>query len=299
MTRRQFAIGNAQSQAGGGVLDVPSLAVFRYTRILELVTTFREKWGVEPTAVAIPVVEHDGLLFPVEGLGDCRTSDNASVGGEYADFGGVVSAITSRGMDVILTMQPDLTFLGVESIQIRNILGSVSAPICIGNRFSREIAAAVLGTGLDIALEASNGLSGTVTAVAIDATDLWPLAGQSARITANCFCRACTDYFELAPGLVAKFKTFPNPWSLLLSASSTGMGYISDFTPETSPDELVGLSKQRRYSEQFGPVDEAELIEHARILQRYVRARHDQTVSALTDLLSTALATGSAPLPQY
>ena len=51
----------------------------------------------------------------------------------------------------------------------------------------------------------------------------------------------------------------------------------------------MGLAKQRGYDQQFGTVGDADLLEQASLLLRYVRARHDQTLASLADVFEQVL----------
>lgn len=269
-------------------MDIPSLLVLRGRPLSELVGGFEKRWGTRPTAIAIPALEPSGLLVAVEGLA-APMSDLANLSPEYPDFGSIAAAITAEGYDLVLTMRPDFDFLPVESLQITNIIGTSAAQFCIGNSRAREVAAAVLGSALDVALENSSSYTGSVRGIAIDASNLWPMSGDGNRILANCFCKACQRYFDaVTPGLVTKLRTFPNPLSLCLAVRDRGISFISEFGPRVTPEELVGLAKQRQYDRVFQGHSENDLVDVAADLLQYIRARHDQTVASVLDVLAQA-----------
>jgi len=290
MAPRNFAITKARASVGGGVIDIPTMAVFKYHTVGELVEAFTSKWGVEPRLFTLPVTESDGLLFRVEGLADAPVSDRFPEAPDLSDFSGVVRHIAAAGYDLVLTLDPELSFLSVDNLNIRDIVNKSASQLCIGNQLTRQVAAAILGTGVDLALAATEGKSGSLMGVALDATDLWPGGGENGRVRMTCFCTACTSYFEsVAPGLVAKYKTFPNPWSLLLKPSNRGMAFVSNIGPKANAEEVLGASKQQGYDVSFGSMDQAAKLDQAALLLRYMRARHDQTVASLKDVFDQAL----------
>lgn len=289
MARRTFSISSAREQAGDSIVDVPSLLILRVKPLREIIDAFEKTWGTRPTTVALPAVDPSGLLVSVEGLTAPR-SELAQLSVDTPDFASLVSSITAEGLDVILTMRPDLSFLGVDSLKMSNIIGAASTQICIGNPRAREVAAAILGSSVDVALEASTNNSGRVRGVAVDSSEIWPMSGSGNRILPHCFCKSCQSYFDsVTPGLVAKFRTFPNPMSLCLRArEGEGINFISEFGPRASPEEIVGLARQQQFDQAFLGSTENQLADIAGDMLQYVRARHDQTVSSLHDLLIQA-----------
>ncbi|MDA0641247.1 MULTISPECIES: hypothetical protein [Nonomuraea] len=271
------------------MLEIPSLAILRYRTPEELISNFTQLWGVEPTAVSLPATEFDGPLFGVDGLRGIKFSTYASVSNVLNGFEDVVQEFASRGMGIVLTICPNLSFIPGEGLSVRDILGDASPQLCVANPRSVEVIAAILGTGVDIVREVCAQQPGKLQGIAIDATDLWPMGGSLGRVEATCFCAFCTQHFDrVAPDLLLRFKTFPNPWSLLLKPSNTGIGFVDEVGPLTSPEEIVGLSRQRGYVEQFQNAAESYLLENANLLLRYMRARHEQTVGAIAAIFDQA-----------
>ena len=276
--------------SGEAVLEIPSFSVLRRKSPTVLLEDFEQLWGVKPKLIAIPAVEYDGPLFEVEGLRGIDFSQYAQVSPQYPGFEDVVREFSSRGYGIVLLMYPNLSFIPGEGLGLRDILGAASSPFCVANPRSRNILAAILGTGIDIAREVCAKQPGKLYGIALDATDLWPMGGKLGRVEANCFCAACTQHFEtIAPDLLKQFKNFPNPWSLLLKPSSTGISYVDEIGPLTSADEVVGLSKQRGFAEQFQNAPDPVLLSNANILLRYMRGRHDQTIGSLGGIFDEAL----------
>ncbi|GAA2764098.1 hypothetical protein GCM10010103_31390 [Streptomyces paradoxus] len=286
MNRKFFDLG---ANAGEGVMEIPSFAVLQFYSPEALIEDFQKRWGVPPRAIAIPVVEHDGLLFEVSGLGDLKQSEYAIPSDTLQGFSEVVEEFTRREMEVILLLDPAISFVPGESLVSRDILGVSSSPLCIGNDQSRLILGAVLGTAIDLVEEVTKSAPRKLIGIALDTTDLWPMGGELGRIEATCFCDSCTTYFETnEPGLLKEFRTFPNPWSLLLKPSETGIGFVSDVSPNTSDEEIIGISRLRGYISQFEENAQAQLLSTSRALRRYMRTRHNQTLGAAKKIFDTA-----------
>ncbi|WP_066952433.1 hypothetical protein [Streptomyces lushanensis] len=292
MSRRPFSISRVSETAGEGVLDIPSLSVLRYKDPETLLSDFETLWGVRAKAVALPVLEPDGLLFDVDGLRGVPMSNYAKANSRIGSFADAVRVFVTAGLDVTLTLFPGHGFVPGDGIRTRNIAGRTANQACLANPRTSEIFGAILGTGIDIAREVTAGTkgSGRLKGVALDVTDLWGMSGQLGRVEKTCFCPACTRHFDkYAPDLLKHYRTFPNPWSLLLRATSaTGMTYVSDVTPSMSAEEIVGLARQGKFDEQFPNYDHAELLRTAEVLLRYMRVRHSLTVAAIGALFDYA-----------
>ncbi|MEU2504702.1 hypothetical protein ABZ621_08305 [Streptomyces sp. NPDC007863] len=287
---RTFSISRVSQEAGEGVLDIPSLSVLRYKSPTALIAEFQATWGVEPKAVALPVAEADGFLYEVEGLRGVPMSSYAQPTQNLRAFEDVVKVFLGLGKNIILTLCPTMGYIPGEGLQLRDISGASSPQLCLANPRSSEVLGAILGTGIDIVRRVSSKTAGLgLQGVAIDVTDLWGMSGELGRVEATCFCTTCTQHFtDTAPDLLKHFRTFPNPWSLLLRPTDTGIDYVSEVPPGTSPEEVVGIARQRRYVEQFPNADQSELLEHANLLLRYMRSRHALTIGAIGALLDYA-----------
>ncbi|MFE1261203.1 hypothetical protein ACFW5X_11820 [Streptomyces albogriseolus] len=292
MTRRSFSISQVSETAGEGVLDVPSLSVLRYKDPETLLSDFESLWGVRASAVALPVLEPDGLLFEVKGLRGIPSSNYTAPSARLKNFADVVKVFLAAGLDIILTLYPGHGFIPGDGIHTRDIAGGSANRVCIANPRTSQIFGAILGTGIDIASEvaAATKGGGKIRGVALDVTELWGISGQLGRVEKTCFCTACVRHFDKnAPDLLKHYRTFPNPWSLLLrSASSTGMTHVSDVSVSMSAEEIVGLARQRKFDEQFPDLDYADLLRMAELLLRYMRVRHSLTVSAIGSLFDYA-----------
>ncbi|MFF9621329.1 hypothetical protein [Streptomyces griseosporeus] len=292
MTRRSFSISRVSESAGEGVLDIPSLSVLRFKDPETLLSEFESLWGVKATAVALPVLEPDGLLFDVKGLRGLPTSNYAEPSSRLKDFADAVKVFLSAGLNVTLTLYPGHGFIPGDGILTRNLAGGTANRVCIANPRTSEIFGAILGTGIDIANEvaAATKGGGKLTSIALDVTELWGMSGQLGRVEKTCFCTTCTRHFDkYAPDLLKHYRTFPNPWSLLLRfASSTGMEYVSDVPATANAEEIVGLARQRKFDEQFPAFDHSELLRMADLLLRYMRVRHSLTVAAIAALFDYA-----------
>lgn len=290
MTRRSFSISKISEIAGEGVLDIPSLSILRFKEPKKLLEEFKELWGVSATMVALPAVESNGLLYEVEGLQGIPISPYAQPSQRFKGFEDVVAAFLSEGLDITLTLYPGYSLLPGEGILLRDITGSTAAQPCIANPRAQEMLGAILGTGIDIIQEvAARNRGGRLVGVALDVTDLWPSSGELGRVEATCFCAVCTRYFEkTTPDLIKHFKTFPNPWSLLLRPTETGISYYDEIPLNSSAEDIVGFARQRNFIAQFPNVDQPQLLENANILLRYMRGRHALTVGAVGALFDYA-----------
>ncbi|MEV0992481.1 hypothetical protein [Streptomyces sp. NPDC049949] len=287
---RTFSISNVSRSAGEGVLDVPSLSVLRYKSPAVLLKEFKDTWGVEARAIALPVAEADGLLYEVDGLGGVPLSSHAQPSRTLKGFEDVVEEFLGAKMDIILTFCPTMGYIPGEGLQICDISGVMSPQPCIANPRSTEVLGAILGTGIDIVQQIASRKPGSgLIGIALDVTDLWGMSGQLGRVEATCFCTACTRHFAATtPELLKYFKTFPNPWSLLLRPTPTGIDFASEVSPGITPEEIVGIARQRNYIEQFPKSEQSELLEYANLLLRYMRSRQSLTLGAVGALFDYA-----------
>ena len=291
MARRTFAFQKRLSpNAGGSILDIPHTAVLRYSDPHELVSTFREQWGVPPAAVVLPVVNPDGLLFPVEGLSEAFSAHAENLGSDIRDLPDAIFKFAQAGLDIYLLIDPSLSFINCDPLQVIDISGDSSRRLCFGNSRTQDIISAILGTALDIALETTKQTPGKVRGIVLDCPSLWPMAGENERLDLSCFCPSCEELLEhVKPGLVRRFKTFPNPWNLVLQASSTGIGHINEIRRHDGPEEIVGLSKQKGYDKAFKDSSHPFLLDQARGALDYIEARHALTLYAAKSIFDQVL----------
>jgi len=271
----------------GGILDIPHPAILDHSSLDGLISNFTSTYDAEPVGVVLPVASTDGLLFPVEGLDNQRSRYMRE-----ATFIQTVTQCGQRGLDVYLSVDPRLQFLSSDALHVEDIVGNGSQQICVNKELSQEVLSAILGTGFDLASDALATLqnSASVKGLVLDAVDLYGMGAKKNRIHLVCFCRDCSAYFESAsPGLLRVFKTFPNPWSLLLRDSGSGIEHVDEVGSTARPTDVVGLARQRGYDEHFGDTSSAALSEHAEMLLKYMRLRHDQTAASLNAVFSQAL----------
>ncbi|GAA3300756.1 hypothetical protein GCM10020295_42290 [Streptomyces cinereospinus] len=236
------------------------------------------------------MAEADGLLYDVGGLRGVPLSSHAQPSQSLKGFEDVVKAFLSAGVHIMLTLCPNMGYIPGEGLQLADITGITSAQLCIANPRSVEVLGAILGTGIDIVRDVTARSSGVrLQGVAVDVTDLWGMGGELGRVRATCFCTTCTQHFsDTAPDLLKRFKTFPNPWSLLLRPTGSGIDFVSEVPVGISPEEIVGIARQRNYIEQFPKAEQSELLEYANLLLRYMRSRHSLTVGAIGALFDYA-----------
>jgi len=284
--------------AGNNLIDIPHLGLLRYIEPKRIISWFKERWGTEPKGVILPVAHPDGLLFKVAGL-DEPISPYAQVSDSLRDFKDVVRAFASQGLDIYLLLNPTLEFVRAAPLHIVDIIGDGSHALCIGNAMSRAIAAAILGTGVDITLDTIRNdggkepLPGKLAGVVLDVVNLFPMGAKNERLELTCFCPSCEAWFDNHPagkGLLRNFRTFPNPWNLLLKDAGTGISFIDTVRMGSRKEDIVGLSRQKGFDEIFGrDIDRALLIEQAGYLLEYIKVRHDQVVECVRDIFSEAL----------
>lgn len=268
---------------GEAILDVPDMQVLRKRTIGELLNEFERAWGIRPAAVAIPVTSFDGANFSNT---RCGLPLAEAVNPERAnciDFATVINNIVSEGCDVYLTIVPGAHFLNVDPLQIVDSKGSTSRQLCIGKQATQEIIGVTLADALNLACAAvdSSRIRGTVC----DIVDLWPMGATGGRLHLTCFCNECVERLEQfgAKDILQKFVTYPNPWNLLLAENDAkdGITFAEDFSSESTPDEIVGLSKSRQFVEVFGSQSPGYLEGLADDLLTFLRARHDHVVRSL------------------
>jgi len=289
---RKFKIQSLLSQsAGNNLVDVPHLGLLRYLDLRRIKNWFKERWGTEPNGIVLPVAHPEGLLFKVEGL-DEPISPYAQVSNTLREFQDVVHVFAQQGLDIYLSISPALEFVRAAPLHIIDIVGDSSPALCIGNPMSRAIVGAILGTGVDIVRTATRNTPGKLAGVVLDVVNLFPMGAKNERLELTCFCPSCEEWFEeYDPGLLKHFRTFPNPWNLLLKDTGTGISFIDDVRSGSLPEDIVGLSRQKGFNEIFKDRanDQAYLLEQAALLLRYIRARHDQVIAAVRDIFEEAL----------
>ncbi len=291
MARRTF---NLQTQLAqnrrGSVMDIPHPALLRYSEPKALIAQFEEAWGTKPEAVVLPVAVADGLMFKVEGLSEPISPYAIGFSGGLKDFQDIVHAFAKEGLDIYLLIVPTLQFVGTDALHIVDIVGDGSAQLCISNPRSQDVIAAVLGTGVDLAIETTKNTQGKLRGVVVDVVDLWPMGGQNKRLELTCFCPSCVKYMEEhKPGLIRQFKTFPNPWNLLLQATPTGISHIDEVHLNSTASDIIGLSRQKGFEEVFEDRTMPFLLDQAEVLLDYVEVRHNQTIAAVTAIFEQAL----------
>ena len=95
--------------------------------------------------------------------------------------------------------------------------------------------------------------------------------------------------------LLRHFKDSPNPWNLALTDNGTGIGYIDTIDPDTTPEDIVALSRQKGYSSVFGQAEDNHLQSLAAKLLDYIKVRHQLTVEAMNNIYDEAFNGLDAP----
>lgn len=283
----RFSLGGSEF-AGDAVLDIPHPALIDGIGPVGVVERFETTWGMSLKAVSLPVALPDGLMFPVDGLPDLVSSSGSrirtSTGQEY-DFRGLVSAFAAQGVDIYLTLDPEGQSLNMPALQLVDSQQDTSAAVCIVKRRTQAILSAVLGTGIDIALEQCGSSAGRLRGIGIDICNIWPMGATEGLIEATCFCSECIaaggDSFE---AILRDSRAF----NLALADKGRGIGFIKDIRPGYNAEQLIELSRSRGFlqsDEASGPV----LSRRADLLLNYMRTRHRLTTEAIESILQAAL----------
>jgi hypothetical protein len=266
------------------------LAVLKYLDPKALIQNFEKTWGVKPEAVVLPVNLPDGLLFPVNGISEQPSTYSTSFAGGLKDFHDIVLAFSQEDISIYLLADPTLPFIQTAALHVVDIVGDSSAQACLGNPRTQDIVAAILGTAIDITIETTKKSAGKLKGVVIDTVDLFPMGGKKERLELTCFCPSCETFFkERNASLLTKFKTFPNPWNLLLRATDTGMEHSHNVRLNHSAEDIVGLSRQKAFHEVFEDKSTGYLVDQASTLLEYIRIRHDQVIASIDAIFNQAL----------
>jgi hypothetical protein len=290
MERRRFKLHRSMDNlTTSSLIDVPHIAVLHYRTMDELIQAHTSRWGTEPVGICLPVTAQDGLLFEIEDV-TLPISRYASKAGRYVDFESTLKDASERFDEVYLSLDPTLRFCSADALHIEDIKGDSSSQVCFGNPAAIALCGAILGTAVDIALSILKNTNCRLSGAALDCVDLFPLGAEEQRVSLTCFCPSCVKWIEdKSPGLVTKFRDFPNPWNLVLSDSGSGVSQISEIAPTSSPTEIVGLSRLKKFDVAFTDRSDANLIEQARLLLRYIETRHQQVVHAAHSIFNDAL----------
>ncbi len=288
---RQFKIINNQTEnAGEAILDIPHPAILQYKSPKDLVDEFANTWGMKPQGVVLPTVAPDGLLYQCQGIDLPHSGVMKAV-----HFETVVAQFSTLVEHIYLSFDPSFGFVRTDALHIVDIIGNGSAQVCISNQQSQELLGAVLGMGIDITLNVLGNNKQKLAGVVIDVCDILPMGAETKRIKLTCFCESCTKFFNNhEPSLLKKFRTFPNPWNLVLTDSGSGIGYIDNIPYATTPDAIVGLSLQRGYIDDFKdndttPPNQARQLQFAKDLLRYIEVRHEQVSNSLSNIFDESL----------
>jgi hypothetical protein len=283
-----------------GLLDIPHPIILRYRTPTELKKEFEEKWGRKLKGVILPVVAPDGLLFPVEDSGQLpsRYEKNAD---KFKGWKQSVKDFSDLGLDIYLLLDPTMPFVGTDALHVVDITGDGSAQVCFGNVRARELAAAILLTAVDEALDVIDYKKSKLAGVVIDAINLFPMgSGNRGRLELTCFCESCLAHFHKSDKkFLDKFRDFPNPWNLALKDSGSGISFASNIPPETNAAQVVGLARQKAFDEIFGAEkdNEPRMREYADELLKYIEIRHKQVVLGLKDIFDQVLDFQGAQAP--
>ncbi len=290
MSRRSFKFQEriAKNKANG-ILDIPNFAVLRHCSPQDMIKNFIKTYDAKPEGVCLPVIAPDGLLFEIQGFGELY-SKYRKVSDHLQDFQDVVHSFSEQGLDIYLCLTPKINFFSSDSLHVVDIIGNGTPQLCVNNHLAQELLSAILGTAIDLTLETTSKLRGKLKGICLNIVDILGMGGEGNRVHLTCFCPECESFIEsYHPGLLKYFKTFPNPWNLLLKSSGTGMSYIDDITSTTKPEDIVGLCRQRGYEKVFTDYSTSNLTQHSEILLKYLKTRHEQVLLSVEAIFSEAL----------
>ncbi len=284
----------APKYVGEGLLDIPHPLILRYKSPEELIAEFEKNFGVKPTGVVLPAIATDGLMYPCEKI-ELPLSRYTYATGKFQDFQTTVADFASQEAikTIYLSIEPTLQFVTTDALHVVDIVGDGSSQVCIGNQRTQELISTILGIGIDktLAILEEKKSQAKLAGAVIDCVDLWPQGARNDRLELTCFCESCLQYFKeesRSPELIDKFRTFPNPWNLVLKDRGDGIGYIDDLPKGVTETQIIGLSRQKGFLEIFKETSEQELIQQAGFLLDYMQLRHNQTVLALHSIFDEA-----------
>jgi hypothetical protein len=283
--------------AGTGLLDIPHPVILQYRTPDELIQEFKTNWGEAPSGVVLPVTVTDGLLFDVPDIG--LPSSKYKVPREkFLGWIESIAAFAEKGLDIYLLLDLTLDFVTTDALHIVDIVGAGAAQVCIGNERAREVMSSILMTGMDLVIDTLNAENSNLheksklAGIVLDVVNLFPMGtGNKGRMELTCFCESCLEQFKGSDStLLDKFRTFPNPWNLVLKDMGSGVTYIDNLPPDITPKQIVGLSRQKAFDEIFSQDnDDLKLKQHAEDLLKYMEVRHRQVVESLKDIFDQAL----------
>ena len=273
------------------VLDVVDLSTLEFATASEHLANFKRTWGHAPSAVGLPLVSPGGIPFdnPFTSPRGVRYAGQTS----EMFLGGIAHEFAKLGMNIVLTISPQLSFVRSDTLHIIDIKGVGSSQACLGKSATRRLLSELFKYGVEKlrgACESANketGKNTRIEGVAFDVVDLWPMSAKDERIELTCFCKECREQLaalsKRGTKLVRTFEKFPNPWNLLLRDSGPGIEPISDIAWDVLPQALLDRSHLKGFDEILLKKDQ-DLHEDAEVLIDYLQARHKQVVSILEDL---------------
>ena len=284
---------------GEGLIDIPHPRILGVKSPADIVKEFCETWGHKAKGVVLPCTAPDGLLFDIEGIPLQRTTmcDNMiqlgaakkpSPGFNFsqavADF-----AAVDPDLEIYIMLSPGLQFVSTDPLHVQDIRGVGSNQVCVCNEKSQQLLGAILGTAVDLALDALGDTPDRLKGCVLNLVDILPMGAKGNHIHLTCFCESCVKGFkEKSPELVRHFKVSPNPWNLALTDNGTGIGYIDDIDPDTTPQDIVALSRMKGYDSVFGQAEDNHLQSLAVKLLEYIKVRHQLTVEAMNKIYEEA-----------
>ncbi|MBI5571524.1 MAG: hypothetical protein HY914_16385 [Desulfomonile tiedjei] len=278
---------------GECVIEIPDIAFLRAGGVSDFIKEFEGTYQAKPVAVAVPIVNGDGVAF---GDSTLPTGKYLTHRGTPLDFASMVKECTSKGLDVYLTLDPTLEFVRTSALHIVDIVGDSSSHVCFYKRKTRHFLKELVRRALSIATEATGRGGQRVRGLGVDIVNLWPMgASNEGKLELNCFCRECMEALDRVAlrdypsGICREFGRFPNPWNLMLQDEGTGLKPLRTVGHRDSPIEVVEKSRQVGFAKIYDEHDpDRNLVTEATVLLRYLEIRHQMVVEVLHDLFVTA-----------
>lgn len=270
------------------VIDIPDIRTLEYSTAAAEVEAFKRTWGIHPTSVALPMLLPYGIPFD----NPFTSPEGVRYGGRTSDMylGGVAREFANLGLNIVLTVNPSMSFAMSPNLHVVDIRGSGSAQVCPAKSSVQRLLRELVVSALDILEQAcKDGQSPAasppyVEGVALDVENFWPLGARRERVELTCFCRECREqlssYTKLGTQLIKDFERFPNPWNLLLRDSGTGVEPINDVEWDMVPKSLVDKSHLNGF-DQILVGEHRNLEEDAEVLIEYMQARHRQVAGII------------------
>nr|VFJ44117.1 MAG: hypothetical protein BECKFM1743A_GA0114220_1001410 [Candidatus Kentron sp. FM]VFJ44529.1 MAG: hypothetical protein BECKFM1743C_GA0114222_1001212 [Candidatus Kentron sp. FM]VFK05990.1 MAG: hypothetical protein BECKFM1743B_GA0114221_1000816 [Candidatus Kentron sp. FM] len=276
--------------SGERIAFIPDLRVLEFLTPRECIAAFQQDWddANTPQAVCLPLIGVDGVAFPNDlcDTGMVRAKIGPGRAPEEKPLGQIAKEFADAGANLYLYICPSMEFLQVEACHVLDIRNSGSPSACVHKEKTQELMKYLIGAGLDHVQESLGEHEARIQGLAIDITDLWGMGGEEGKLYPTCFCEECREDLKEQGVELEQFETYPNPWNLALEVSESGISYIDNLSRNEAPANIRGKSALRGFGTAFG--SEAEKLDAAHALMRYMLARHGMVEAFLSSVFEEA-----------